>query len=76
MKTASIRELHEKTGKLVSEAAKGRAIVIVKHGVPVAELRPLGRAGSERSLPDREATLAKFPQLPGDSGRFLEEDRS
>ena len=76
MKTASVRELHDKTGKLVGEAAKGRVIIIVKHGAPVAELRPLGRPGSSRALPDREAVLAKFPQLPGDSGRFLEDDRS
>ena len=29
-----------------------------------------------RPLPDRDKLLARFPKLTGDSGRFLEEDRS
>jgi antitoxin (DNA-binding transcriptional repressor) of toxin-antitoxin stability system len=75
MKQVNVRQLHERTGAIVDLAAKGRVVVVVKRGRPVAELRPLGGAGSAR-LPDRSAQLARYPRLKGDSGRILEEDRS
>ena len=76
MKERTIRELHLRTSTVISETMEGRTIVITRHGVPVAELRPFRPNSQARSLPDREAWLARFPQVRGDSGRFLEEDRS
>jgi len=76
MKARTIRELHLRTSALVNEAMVGRTIVITRRGVPVAELRPFLPRSQARCLPDREAWLAGFPQVRGDSGRFLEEDRS
>lgn len=76
MKQVNVRQLHERTGAIVDLAAKGRVVIVVKRGRPVAELRPLGGAGSARTLPDRSAQLARYPKLKSDSGRMLEEDRS
>ena len=76
MKARTIRELHLRTSALISEAMVGRRIVITRRGVPVAELHPFRPRSQARSLPDREAWLARFPQVRGDSGHFLEEDRS
>jgi antitoxin (DNA-binding transcriptional repressor) of toxin-antitoxin stability system len=76
MKERTIRELHLRTSAIISETMVGRTVVITRRGVPVAELRPFRPKSQARSLPDREAWLARFPQVRGDSGRFLEEDRS
>lgn len=75
MKKKTLRELHLHTGEIVSEATEGHTVIITKRGVPVAELRPFGAKSQRRGMPDREAWLAKFPHVPGDSGKFLEEDR-
>lgn len=75
MKKATIRELHLHTGSIVSEATEGRAITILKRGVPVAELgpiRPRPRSkGFGKKHWDRVAGLPKVP----DSGRWLEKNR-
>lgn len=76
MKQVNVRELHERTGAIVELAAKGRVVIVVKRGRPVAELRPLGSASGVRTLPDRSAQLARYPKVKSDSGRMLEEDRS
>jgi antitoxin (DNA-binding transcriptional repressor) of toxin-antitoxin stability system len=76
MKKRTIRELHLRTSAVISEATEGHTVVITRRGVPVAELRPFRRGSQPRTLPDREAWLASFPQVRGDSGKFLEEDRS
>ena len=76
MKTVNVRELHQRTGALVELAAEGHVVLVVKRGVPLAELRPCTAGRGRRTLPDRSAVLAKFPRLRGESGRFLEEDRS
>ncbi len=76
MRAVNIRELHERTGALVDEAAEGHIVVVLRRGVPVVELRPAGAAARARTLPDRTAFLARFPKLRSDSARFLEEDRS
>ena len=41
MKKVSIRELHERTGALVGEAAKGNVIIVERGGQAVAQLMPL-----------------------------------
>jgi antitoxin (DNA-binding transcriptional repressor) of toxin-antitoxin stability system len=76
MKRVNIRELHENTGSLVDLAAEGHVVVILRRGVPVAEMHPSAAALGRRTLPDREIVLARFPEVPQDSGRFLEEERS
>jgi len=75
MKTASVRDLHIRTSALIREAAEGEVIVIENRGRAVAELRPLSRKPAKRKLPDMTRFWNTFPQVPGDSGRFLEEDR-
>jgi prevent-host-death family protein len=76
MRSVNVRKLHERTGALVDLAAEGQVLIIVKRGKPVAELRPLDASTRRRTLPDRTNVLARYPELKGDSGRFLEEDRS
>lgn len=74
MRTASIRDLHIRTSELVREAADGAVIVIERRGEPVAELRPISKTTKPR-LPDLSDVWQRMPAVPGDSGRFLEEDR-
>ncbi len=76
MKQVNVRRLHEQTGAIVDLAARGNVVTVVKRGRPVAELRPISTDEQAKTLPDRAALLAKYPQLPCDSGRFLEQDRS
>jgi prevent-host-death family protein len=75
MKTTSIRDLHIRTSALVREAANGAVIVIENRGEPVAELRPLSKTRPKPELPDMSRFWNLFPQVPGNSGRYLEEDR-
>lgn len=73
MKTVNVRELHQRTGALVELAAEGHVVLVLKRGVPLAELRPCSTGTTRKTLPDRREILARFPRLRGDSGRFLEE---
>jgi antitoxin (DNA-binding transcriptional repressor) of toxin-antitoxin stability system len=75
MKTTSVRELHIHTSAFIREALAGETIVIESRGQPVAELRPLSKKPAKRKLPDMTRFWTTFPQVSGDSGRFLEEDR-
>ena len=75
MVKASIRDLHIRTSELVRDAAAGAVIVIERRGEPVAELRPLARKTRKIQLPDMSRIWNTFPQLAGDSARFIEEDR-
>ena len=75
MRKASIRDLHIRTSELVRDAAEGAVIVIERRGEPVAELRPLSKPRRRVKLPDMTRFWNEFPQLPGDSTRFIEEDR-
>ncbi|MCC6858248.1 MAG: hypothetical protein IT158_06800 [Bryobacterales bacterium] len=75
MRKASVRDLHIRTSELVREAAGGAVIVIERRGQPVAELRPVSRRAAGSRLPDLTVIWQRFPSVPGDSGRFLEEDR-
>ncbi len=75
MRTASVRDLHIRTSELVREAAEGAVIVIERRGEPVAELRPISKKRAKPRWPDMKEIWRRFPSVPGDSGRFLEEDR-
>lgn len=75
MRKASVRDLHIRTSELVREAAEGAVIVIERRGEAVAELRPISKKSTRPLLPDLIDLWQRFPPVPGDSGRFLEEDR-
>ena len=75
MRKASVRDLHIRTSELVKEASAGTVIIIERRGEPVAELRPFVKVRTKPTLPDMTRFWKKFPKVPGDSGRFLEEDR-
>jgi antitoxin (DNA-binding transcriptional repressor) of toxin-antitoxin stability system len=70
----TIRELHEKTGAFVDDAAAGEVIVIRRRGVPIAELRRLSPK-PQVAVPNFTKRYARYPQVRSDSGRILEEDR-
>ena len=74
MRKASVRDLRIHTSELLRDAENGEVIVIERRGQPVAELRPISKK-PQPPLPDMTEIWNSFPQVPGDSGRFLEEDR-
>jgi prevent-host-death family protein len=45
MATVTIRELRNRGGEVVDRVAAGERVTITRDGRPVAELRPLRRAG-------------------------------
>jgi antitoxin (DNA-binding transcriptional repressor) of toxin-antitoxin stability system len=75
MRSASIRDLHIRTSELVRQASEGATILIERRGQPVAELRPISKPQLGVRLPELTEIWERFPAVPGDSGRFLEEDR-
>lgn len=75
MRKASVRELHIRTSELVREAADGAVILIERRGEAVAELRPITKKRNRPRLPVLTELWNRLPSVPGDSGRFLEEDR-
>ena len=75
MRKVSVRDLHIRTSELLREAAAGTVIVIERRGEPVAELRPVSKTRKRVHLPDMSHIWNTFPQLSGDSTRFIEEDR-
>jgi len=75
MRKVSVRDLHIHTSELVREAATGEVIVVERRGEPIAELRPLSQPRKKVKLPDMSEIWNTFPQLSGDSTRFIEEDR-
>ncbi len=75
MKRIAISELHSKTSAIVRAVAEGESYIIEKSGIPVAVIRPIADLPPTRPLPNREAIISRMKRV-GDSGRFLEEDRS
>jgi antitoxin (DNA-binding transcriptional repressor) of toxin-antitoxin stability system len=75
MRKASVRDLHIRTSELIRDAAGGAVIVIERRGEPVAELRPISKKKPKLKLPDMTRFWTVFPQLSGDSTKFIEEDR-
>lgn len=74
MKRFNVRELHHRTGAIIEEVAGGDVVLIVKRGVPVAELRP-ANTPAKGFPPEHWQRLKKFPKLKGDSGRYISRDR-
>ena len=76
----SIRELHERTGALVREAAAARDVVVVTdRGRPVATLAPYVERDGRRTFRER-VLLPEFAALKrriiGDSAVGIADDRS
>lgn len=74
MRRLNVRELHRRTGAVVEEVSRGKAVVIEKRGVPMAELRPL-RTAARGFPPSHWEFLERLPKFKDDSGRFISEDR-
>ncbi|HUI54566.1 MAG TPA: type II toxin-antitoxin system prevent-host-death family antitoxin [Bryobacteraceae bacterium] len=75
MRKASVRDLRIRTSELIRDAENGEVIVIERRGEPVAELRPISRKPRKIKLPDMRRFWNDFPQVPGDSTRFISQDR-
>ena len=74
MRSFTERELHLKTSEILREVVAGESFIIEKHGVPVAEIRPVSSQPAPR-MPDREALIMSGPETL-DSGLILEQDRT
>jgi prevent-host-death family protein len=73
MKTATIRELHMNTGKLV-RACTHENILITERGQPIAVLKSAKAADLVgKSFPKRD--IRKMPKVPGDSTACISEER-
>jgi len=75
MRKASVRDLRIRTSELLRDAENGEVIVIERRGQPVAELRPVTKKPKKVKMPDMSRFWNAFPQVPGDSTRFISEDR-
>lgn len=73
MRTATIRELHINTGKLVRASAHEK-ILITDRGQPVALLKGANAADlTGKPFPKRD--LRKMPKVKGDSTVYISEER-
>ena len=73
MRTATIRELHANTGKLVRASAHEK-ILITDRGQPVALLKAANAADLVgKPFPKRD--IRKMPKVKGDSTVYISEDR-
>ncbi len=75
MRKASVRDLRIRTSELLRDAENGEVIVIERRGQPVAELGPVAKKPRKVKMPDMSRLWNEFPQVPGDSTRFISEDR-
>ena len=79
-KRISLRELHERTGSLVREAAAGGyAVVVTDRGRPVATIVPYAEHDERRRFRDRALSPAfaaiQKRRIKGDSSLGISEDR-
>jgi len=73
MKTATIRELHMNTGKLVRASAHEN-ILITDRGQAVAILK-CAQAAELIGKPFPKRDICNMPKVPGDSTVYISEDR-
>jgi prevent-host-death family protein len=74
MSTHSVAEAKNKLPELIDRALKGEAIVITRHGHPVAELRPIPAPGRRVTQADIEwLDKHRVPSNPGgmDAGTLV-----
>ena len=78
MRKITIRELHIKTGKWVRRAAEEERIIITDRGRPVATLVPFQIQDAYTPFSKRKILpeFESLPFLPGDSTRYISEDRN
>jgi prevent-host-death family protein len=84
MKTISLRELHNKTGKWVRSVKAEEEIIVTDRGVAIASLvpikdnRPAKKTWATRTLLPGYAALMKAGKLKssGDSSVYISEDRT
>jgi len=76
MKTITLRELHQETGRWVRHAAAGESLIIMDRGRSIVELRRIGSPAIGRPLPDRETRIRRRPRIVVDSVRCLQEMRN
>ena len=75
MKTVTLEELHEQTGRVVREAAT-EEIVVTENGRPLAVLRGVqNESGQRQYWQERERKLAALPRLTTNSTPLISEDR-
>ncbi|WP_078812131.1 hypothetical protein [Prosthecobacter debontii] len=75
MKTVSIRELHDRTGSIVREAAL-QPVRVTDRGQVIAVLQAPSAPPQEGvSLPDRESWIAGLPAQKSDAAEILSDDR-
>lgn len=77
MKTISIRELHEKTGKWVREAAaSSEPLIVLDRGRPTARLVSYTKEGTQSFAQRKHVEgFERLTAFTVDSGRILEEER-
>jgi antitoxin (DNA-binding transcriptional repressor) of toxin-antitoxin stability system len=73
MRTATIRELHMHTGKLVRASAREK-ILITDRGQPVALLKN-AEAAELIGKPFPKRDIRKMPKVEGDSTIYISEER-
>lgn len=73
MRTATIRELHMNTGKLVRASAHEK-ILITDRGQPIALLKS-AEAAELVGKPFPKRDIWKMPKVKGDSTKYISEDR-
>ena len=73
MKTATIRELHMNTGKLVRASAH-ESILITDRGQAVAVLRS-AKAADLVGKPFPKRDIRRMPKVKGDSTDYISRDR-
>jgi prevent-host-death family protein len=79
MSTHSVAEAKSKLSDLIDRALEGEAVIITRHGNPVAELKPIARALQPLTaadidwLDDRRVGGKRRPLK--DAGRFVSEMR-
>jgi prevent-host-death family protein len=84
MKTISLRELHNKTGKWMRRITEEEQIIVTDRGIPIAKVvhpdAPVGlrKTWAERELLPGYAALLKAGKLKtkGDSTAYISEDRT
>jgi prevent-host-death family protein len=73
MRTITIRQLHERTGKLV-RAAEKETFIVTERGRRVAVLKPLSDSDvSGKSFPKRR--LSSLPKVAADSTDVISQER-
>jgi prevent-host-death family protein len=75
MKSISIRQLHQETGRWVRRAVTRGPIAVTDRGTRIAAIQPIGAAPAARPLPDRADRIRRRPRLDLDSAAAVSDTR-